>query len=332
MNLHVVYATDDNYAPYMGISLYSLLVHNNEHFDRIHVYVLDNGIGRKNLSLLKKQASKFNRAEISFHSISDKISAIKPKIETGWSNSIFGRYFIDDVVEPGVEKLLYLDCDTLVNKPLNDLIDIDVEDYYAAGVTDGLAKQQMEYLGLDDSWTYLNSGMLLINVKRWKQDRISERLVEYVNNFERKLIFPDQDAFNAVCGQSVRRIKLKYNFYQNMDFDYIDTYLAKDGGPYSREEIVEAMDNFYAGVIIFHFAGTKPWYRFESSINFEKIFTEYARRSCWSHIKPKFRNKTAAIIHYRGKFLVWIFECARKIVGDKFYNKMKEKLKNTEAQ
>lgn len=330
MDLHVVYATDDNYAPYMGISMYSLLVNNNKHFDRIHVYVLDNGIGKKNLSLLKRQASKFNHAEISFHNISDKISGIKPKLETGWSPSIFGRYFIDDVVEPGVDKLLYLDCDTLVNKPLNELLDIDVSDYYAAGVIDGLAYQQMEYLGLDDSWTYVNSGVLLINVNKWKSERVCERLVEYVNSFDRKLIFPDQDAFNAVCGQSIRRIKLKYNFYQNMDFDYIDTYVAKEENPYSREEIVEAMENFYAGVVIFHFAGTKPWYRTESSRNFEKIFASYSRKSCWSNVKPRFRSKSAAIAYYRGYFLLGLFECARKIVGDKFYNKVKNKFKNSE--
>lgn len=329
MDLHAVYATDDNYAPYMGISMYSLLANNNGHFNRIHVYVLDNGIGRKNLSLLKKQASKFSNVEISFHDISQKINEIKPKIETGWSSSIFGRYFIDDIVEDGVDKLLYLDCDTIVNKPLNELLDIDVSDYYAAGLTDGLAYQQMEYLGLD-SGTYVNSGVLLINVNKWRNDKICEKLVEYVNSFERRLIFPDQDAFNAVCGRSLLRLRLKYNFYQNMSFDYIDTYLSKEENPYSRDEVVEAMENNYAQVVIFHFAGTKPWYRLESCESFEKIFASYSRKSCWNHIKPRFRNKATAIAYYRGKFLVGCFDFIRKIVGDKFYNTVKRKFKGSE--
>lgn len=328
--LHAVYASDDNYAPYMGISMYSLLANNSKYFDRIHIYVLDNGIKKKNCSLLKKQANVFDNVVLSFHNVSCKIDEIKPKHETGWSSSIFGRYFIDDIIEDGVDKILYLDCDTIVNNPLNELIDIDVSDYYAAGVTDGLTCQQKEYLGLADDWKYVNSGVLLINVGKWKKDGICERLVKYVNSFDRKLIYPDQDAFNAVCGCKLFLLPLKYNFFLTMDLDYVETYVAKDNPPYTYDEVMEAMVNYYANTVIFHFTGEKPWNKFESSPNFEKIFKQYAKQSCWNHIKPKFRDMSVAMNYYRFKVTVGAYELARRIFGDKFYNAVKRKFKDSE--
>ena len=330
MNLHVVYASDDNYAPYMGISMYSLLVNNDEHFDRIHVYVLDNGIGEKNRSLLKKQASEFHSAEISFHNISDKISLIKPKIETEWSSSIFGRYFVDDIIEQDVDKLLYLDCDTIVNNPLNELISTDLENYCAAGVPDGLAVAQKKYLELDDEYMYVNSGVLLINMRKWRNDDVQNKLIEFTNSFERKLIYPDQDAFNAVCGRSLLRLRLKYNFYHTMDFDYIDRYLQDEEVPYSRDEIIEAMADDYVQTTVFHFTGKKPWFKSESRESFEKIFSSYAVKSCWKKAKPRFRSFSVACKYYFVKAEIGAFDLAHKIVGDKFYSNIKKKIKGSE--
>lgn len=326
----MVYASDDKYAPYMGISMYSLLTNNSEHFDKIYVYVLDNGIGRKNYSLLKKQAAIFNNVELSFRDISQKINEIKPKHETGWPNSIFGRYFIYDVIGDKVDKLLYLDCDTIVNNPLNELINTDISDYYAAGVIDASAYKQNEYLGLGEKRLYVNSGVLLINVNRWKNDNVFEKLVKYVNSFERRLIYPDQDALNAVCGSLLLRLPLKYNFHQTMDLDYVDTYLQKEDIPYGCDEVMEAMDDNYAKTVIFHFSGPKPWNKSESSLNFEKIFTRYARQSCWNYIKPKFRNMSVAYEYYRIRAVIGAYELARKIVGDRFYDAVKRKFKSME--
>ncbi len=332
MNLQVVYASDDNYAPYMGISMYSLLVNNNAHFDRIHVHVLDNGIGKKNRSRLNKQISKFSSAEISFHDISQKINEIKPKHETGWSASIFGRYFIDGIAEEGADRLLYLDCDTIVNNPLNELIAVDIEGYVAAGVPDGWEARQKEYLGLSDEYIYANSGVLLINLKKWKSDDVQNKLIEFTNSFERKLIFPDQDTFNAVCGKSLLRLPLKYNFFQKMDISYIDAYVAKSEHSFTVDEVREAMENNYAGTVIFHFTGEKPWNKSESSKSFEKIFRSYARKSCWSYVKPKFRSASAAFKYYFVKAEIGAFDLAHKIVGNRFYNKMKQRFKGSEEK
>lgn len=330
MELHAVYASDDNYASYMGISMYSLLVNNSKCFDRIHIYVLDNGIKKKNCSLLKKQVDVFDNVVLSFHNVSGKIDKIKPKYETGWSNSIFGRYFIDEIVEDGVDKILYLDCDTIVNNSLNELIDTDVSEYYAAGVTDGLSCEQIKYLNFGDTWRYVNSGVLLINVGKWKKDGICESLVKYVNSFDRKLIYPDQDAFNAVCGNLLLSLPLKYNFFLTMDWDYVDTYIEKDNPPYTYDEVTEAMANNYAKTAIFHFTGGKPWNKSESSPFFEKIFRQYSKQSCWNYIKPKFRNMSVALNYYRFKIIVGVYEFARKIFGDKFYNAVKRKFKGSE--
>lgn len=99
------------------------------------------------------------------------------------------------------EKILYLDCDTMVNKSLKPLLDINISEYELAAAKDQGGKK---YFFRD----FYNSGVLLINmVNCIKNDTFNKALEDYK---KRKYKLPDQTAINRTC-KSILEIDKIYN-------------------------------------------------------------------------------------------------------------------------
>lgn len=113
---------------------------------------------------------------------------------------------------PDCDKLLYLDSDVIVQKDLETLINQDIDGKYAAVV-----KDIMTFRGKETHLkrikfmpeVYFNSGMLLMNTKKMREDGISDKLLEYRLNG--KNVFMDQDALNVVFDGQVRYVSPYYN-------------------------------------------------------------------------------------------------------------------------
>ena len=108
------------------------------------------------------------------------------------------------------DKALYIDGDVLFHSDLINLYSTDIENYYAAVVKDmpSYIWGDISELGLSD---YFNSGMMLLNLKKMRQDRIKDKLFYYKKN-EVRHIFMDQDAFNMVFKDQIIFVSPIYNF------------------------------------------------------------------------------------------------------------------------
>lgn len=110
------------------------------------------------------------------------------------------------------EKLLYLDADILVLKDLSELFLTDIEDYYLAAVESFSVKfffpECLEQLQLEH---HFNSGIMLLNLKRMRDDHIREKLIDH--KLHGWNLFMDQDALNAVLGKNAgcRFLPVYYN-------------------------------------------------------------------------------------------------------------------------
>ena len=103
------------------------------------------------------------------------------------------------------DKIIYLDTDVIINNNLEELYNIDIENYELAAVKDAL------------NWTaprrwfrkfYFNSGVLLLNLKKIRETGMLEKTRYLCKN--KKLLYADQDALN-LSAKYVKRLPLKFN-------------------------------------------------------------------------------------------------------------------------
>ncbi len=102
---------------------------------------------------------------------------------------------------PGLERVLYLDSDVLILSDLVELFCTPLEDRYAAVVQDMAAinnghNNKMNHAG------YFNSGVMLLNLIKMRQDGIAEKLIELKSSKVYR-DFMDQDEFNFVFSENV---------------------------------------------------------------------------------------------------------------------------------
>ena len=158
--MNIVYASDDNYADILGVSLVSLF-ENNKECKELSVYILDDGIGGENKSRLLSVGEKYGR-DISFLDVSRHFK--KGMDPHHLSMTTFSRLYIGELLDDGIDKVLYLDCDIIVRKNIRELYDTDMEGLYAAGAGDCVSAAHRRAIGLGRECFYLNAGVLLANL------------------------------------------------------------------------------------------------------------------------------------------------------------------------
>lgn len=97
------------------------------------------------------------------------------------------------------DKLLYLDCDLVVQKDLSDFYNLDMKDNLIAGVVDaGIKLKDKELIDLSDKEPYLNAGVLLLNCKVIRDEKLTPIFINLVNAFV-NASWIDQDVVNVVA-------------------------------------------------------------------------------------------------------------------------------------
>ncbi|MBB5866746.1 UDP-D-galactose:(glucosyl)LPS alpha-1,3-D-galactosyltransferase [Allocatelliglobosispora scoriae] len=156
------------------------------------------------------------------------------------------RLLLPDLVASHTQRLLYLDCDLMVAGDLSPLWELPLGDAPLAAVRDANITVFADQGGVpgatpaDDDAPYFNSGVLLMNVPAWRQQRVTEQCLTYLIEQESVLRLPDQDALNLVVARRWVHLDGKWN---NM-----------------KSWFLEAPDAVPQDVRIMHFAGrNKPW-------------------------------------------------------------------------
>ena len=130
--INICFASDDNYAPYMGMAIFSILRNANLH-DNFHFYVLDNRISSTNKQKIE-YLRKLHAFQITWLALDTSLFKQCDTKHPNWTLSIFGRYLIPKLIPE--DKVLYLDCDIMVRDSLAPLWGEDISEYYLAGVPD----------------------------------------------------------------------------------------------------------------------------------------------------------------------------------------------------
>ena len=271
--LTICFASDDNYAPYMGMAILSVLK-NAAPKDTFHFYILDNKISDKNKQKLDSLHQQYD-FELSYLPLDEKLFAKCDAKRANWTLSIFGRYLIPQLIPD--DKVLYLDCDVMVRSSLWNLWKTDLTGYYLAGMPDYNVIQRgrlQERFGADfKAEEYVNSGVLLINNKKWRKENLFETLLDYSIKNASLLQWPDQDAINVICHARKKMLPERYNV---MGYLYKpDLFLNHP----RFKQIIEEREH----PVIRHF---HPWER-NSFIPHREEYLALMCTSPWADLMPK---------------------------------------------
>lgn len=105
-------------------------------------------------------------------------------------------------VFPRHDRILSIDCDTVVLDDISALWDIPLDDYYVAGVKEPVLSQQHGYL-------YINAGVTMWNLKKLRKDGMDDQMIYSLN--ARKHFFVSQDVLNEECKGHILELPVEYN-------------------------------------------------------------------------------------------------------------------------
>ena len=259
---HIVYATDDNFAEILGVSLVSLY-ENSKDVDDIIVYVLDSGISDENIKKLKSLPKKYSRSDLSFIKATDisKELSMNVNLDRG-SLSQYARLFVSSVLPAKLDRVLYLDCDIIINKSISELWNLDIKGKTIAALKDAFSKQYRKNIDLEPDDIMFNSGVMLIDLDKWRRENIESKLLEFIRKKNGKIQQGDQGALNAILSKETFCLEPRFNsvtiFY---DFSYEEMMIyRKPVDFYPREEIELAVREPSIIHYTTSFLSKRPWY------------------------------------------------------------------------
>jgi lipopolysaccharide biosynthesis glycosyltransferase len=169
--------------------------------------------------------------------------------------SAYFRIFLPKILT-GYDRIVYLDSDIVVKKNPQCLFDIDLENKIIAARAALHSIEQTELcrkIGMDVNAAYFNSGVLIIDVELWNSKSITEKTLNFIQNFPEKISFADQCALNAVFNGNFKILSPEWNV--------AEAYFAKiDEKCLVNYSLAEVSKSSISPSII-HFNGCKkPWH------------------------------------------------------------------------
>jgi lipopolysaccharide biosynthesis glycosyltransferase len=204
----VLFCTDRNYWQHLGATLASLLASNARHQFRVMVCSIDPD--PENETKIRQVALRFGNARVEFINFTPHSSKSFP-ITGHISLGAYLRLFMAEYVDPSLERILYLDCDLIVRRDIETLWAADIDHYFAAAALEPYLHEH-EALGFHPGDAYFNSGVMLINLARWRGERLLDRFIDCANQMQPALTYWDQDILNVVLRGQVAFLNPRWNF------------------------------------------------------------------------------------------------------------------------
>lgn len=282
---HIVYATDDKFAEILGVSLTSLY-ENSKGMDDIIVYILDSGISDENKTKIIDLSQKYEYSIplfIKAKNISDELG-INVSADRG-SLSQYARLFISSHLPDNLQKVIYLDCDTIVEQSISELWNLDMHGKTIAALMDAFSKHYRKNIDLSSMDIMFNSGVMLIDLNRWKEQKVENRLLEFISRKRGRIQQGDQGALNHVLSNDIFCFEPRFNsvtiFY---DFTYQEMLIYRKPPEFYPENLVkEAVEK----PNIIHFTTSifskRPWIE-GCQHKFSDKWLEYKAKSPWKDV------------------------------------------------
>lgn len=249
--MNILITINKKYVKQVNILLNSIQYSNTE--ESFDVYVLHRDLEEKDLEIMNNNLD-LKRFEIHLIHIPEKEIHKFPVYEKRYPVEVYFRIFASNYLPQDLDRILYLDADTIVINPLKELYETDFEENYyiaATHVKKVLHKLNEIRLNIKEDEPYINTGVLLINLKALRTIHIEKEVKEFIEKNEKKLLLPDQDILVSILGNKIKLVdSLKYNLGERT----LNTYNINH--PKNQIGLRWICRNT---VIIHYFGRNKPW-------------------------------------------------------------------------
>ena len=209
---------DDRYVDKAMKMLFSLKLFNDCFFN-VLIYYID--LSSESILKVKKFFKDNKIGKVNFYKYEIDTSLF-PIYLDHTSVETYIRLFVPFILSENIDKILYLDCDIICNGDITNLYDTDISNYYVAASVNKPPIGSEDFnidmninLGLPKDNKYINAGVLLINVKKIKEDYSIEKINNFISDKKEILIMQDQDIINKLFYKKIKIFSNIYNYQIN---------------------------------------------------------------------------------------------------------------------
>jgi len=206
---------------------------------------------------------------------------------------VYMRVFMTDYIDDSIDKILYLDSDLVVSQDIEELWNTDINGYYVAGVHDPLSGSHAN-LGFTESEQYFNSGVLLVNLAKWREADIIPKFIRLRTEQASTLRFHDQDVLNALFRRNVLFLDCKWNFQVGL----------AELSPEELSMTKKTFRQYRDSPAIVHFSSRwKPWV-YMDEVHYKTLYYRYLALTPYrDYVQPDRTTKNMLIRMLRLKYV-----------------------------
>ena len=261
--LVIVVGSDDRYAIGLAVILHSTLSR-LDCDQAVRVIVVDGGIVPSSRRRLERVIGTTRPAtSLEWHE-PEPGRFVGLKVSKWGSTANYLRLLIPEIVDDSTTRVIYLDSDLLVKDDVQGLLLENqagrilpvgaVRDYHHRFCRTVFGEEGCLKIGIDPDSPYFNSGVLVMNVVRWREDRVAEKAVDFVRSHSDIMRHSDQDALNAVLVDEWEPIDDSWNVM----IPSLGRYL-EDRFDNPAERRVQLRDVLKHARILYFTGARKPW-------------------------------------------------------------------------
>ena len=283
--IHLGFGIDKNFGKFAGITITSL-VHNNIEHDLI-VHIVYDELLPEDMEKLLQMERLYRNLTLRFYQITstEGMTFVVPPGHI--TQAMYYRYLFADMLPPEITKIIYLDADIICKGDILPLWQLDLQGKVLAAARDYGEDRSCDRIGLKNG-RYFNSGVLLMDLKQWRQQKLTQKLFQWLEQVGgTKILWGDQDALNGVIDGEFTELPKKYN-----------------GIVINNTTLNENLEL----VIVHYIDYVKPWHIYYVDSNAKELYWQYVKKSLWSDLKPQDGKTvqtvmmTARLLHKQGKY------------------------------
>lgn len=265
----VFFACDNNYLPFLSVTLKSMLANASKGYD-YKIYVITTNLDEQYQKRIKEYESE--HVEINIVQLREELLKITEKfhVRDYYSLETYYRFFIADLF-PQYDKVLYMDCDIAVVGDIAELYNTQMEGNLLCAVqeevmaeVDVFGSYVEQALGVNRH-EYFNAGIMLMNLDAFRKEKIQEQFLDLLSRYKFR-VTQDEDYLNVICKGRVKLLDLGWNKTAFKNEKFNDENLK----------------------IVHYKIHWKPWHY--SNVHYEDLFWKYAAQTDFYDSLMEMRN------------------------------------------